>query len=133
MVFPPTAINDRNGRPAVDSTIPIRCTGRNQRASDRYGHEATVTTQNKENDPVLLKRGIIYLILWLILLWQMWPKFTSFVDAGVINVFNQQLQGNYAIIALIVLVLICVALCAIGLKDIFIYVRDRPEDEGDDN
>ena len=90
-------------------------------------------TQNKENDPVLLKRGIIYLILWLIFLWQMWPKFTSLLDAGVINVFNQQLQGNYAIIALIVLVLICVALCAIGLKDIFIYVRDRPEDDGDGN
>jgi uncharacterized Tic20 family protein len=91
------------------------------------------TTQNKENGPVLLKRGIIYLILWLIFLWQMWPKFTSFLDAGVINVFNQQLQGNYAIIALIVLVLICVALCAIGLKDIFIYVKGRPEDNGDDN
>lgn len=92
-----------------------------------------MTTQNKEKGAVLLKRGIIYLILWLILLWQMWPKFTSFVDAGVINVFNQQLQGNQAILALIVLVLICVALCAIGLKDIFIYVRDRPEDDGDDS
>ncbi len=99
------------------------------------GHAATTmtTTQNKENNPILLKRGIIYLILWLIFLWQMWPKFTSFLDAGVINVFNQQLQGNYAIIALIVLVLICVALCAIGLKDIFIYVKGRPEDNGDDN
>ena len=90
-------------------------------------------TQNKENEPLLVKRWIIYLILWLIFLWQTWPKFTSFLDAGVINVFNQQLQGNYAIIALIVLVLICVALCAIGLKDIFVYVKGRPEDNGDDN
>ena len=87
----------------------------------------------KENGPVLLKRGIIYLILWLVFLWQMWPKFMGFLDAGVINVFNQQLQGNHAIIALIVLVLIGVTLCAIGLKDIFIYARDRRVDEGDDN
>ncbi len=87
----------------------------------------------KENDPVLLKRGIIYLILWLVFLWQMWPKFMGFLEAGVINIFNQQLQGNYAISALLVLVLIGVALCAIGLKDIFIYVKGRPEDEGDGN
>ncbi|MFQ5759997.1 MAG: hypothetical protein ACE5HM_03380 [Acidiferrobacterales bacterium] len=87
----------------------------------------------KENDPVLLKRGIIYLILWLVFLWQMWPKFMGFLNTGVINIFNQQLQGNHAIIALIVLVLIGVALCAIGLKDIFLYVRGRPEDDGDRN
>jgi uncharacterized membrane protein YbhN (UPF0104 family) len=87
----------------------------------------------KENDPVLLKRGIIYLILWLVFLWQMWPKFMGFLEAGVINIFNQQLQGNHAISALLVLVLIGVALCAIGLKDIFIYVKGRPEDEGDGN
>ncbi len=87
----------------------------------------------KENDPVLLKRGIIYLILWLVFLWQMWPKFMGFLEAGVINIFNQQLQGNHAISALLVLVLIGVALCAIGLKDIFIYVKGRPEDEGGGN
>ena len=87
----------------------------------------------KENDPVLLKRGIIYLILWLVFLWQMWPKFMGFLNTGVINIFNQQLQGNHAISALLVLVLIGVALCAIGLKDIFIYVKGRPEDEGDAN
>jgi hypothetical protein len=87
----------------------------------------------KENDPVLLKRGIIYLILWLVFLWQMWPKFMGFLNTGVIDIFNQQLQGNHAIIALIVLVLIGVVLCAIGLKDIFLYVKGRPEDDGDGN
>lgn len=86
------------------------------------------TTQNKQNDAVLLKRGIIYLILWLVFLWQMWPKFMGFLNAGVIDIFDRQLQGNHAIIALIALILICVALCAIGLKDIFIYVKGRPED-----
>ncbi|MDH3672225.1 MAG: hypothetical protein OES46_13875 [Gammaproteobacteria bacterium] len=88
-------------------------------------------TQDKASDPVLLKRGIIYLILWLIFLWQMWPKFMGFLGAGVINIFNQQLHGNYAIITLIILGLIGVALCAIGLKDIFIYVRGKHEDDGD--
>lgn len=92
-----------------------------------------MTTQNKENGPVFLKRGIIYLILWLAFLWQMWPKFMDFLDVGVINIFNQQLQGNYAVIGLIVLLLIGVALCAIGLKDIFIYVRGRPKDDGERN
>lgn len=87
--------------------------------------------QRKQNDRVLLKRGIIYLILWLVFIWQIWPKFMGFLDAGIINVFNQQLQGNHAIIALIVLVLISVVLCAIGLKDIFIYVRRGPEDDDD--
>jgi hypothetical protein len=63
----------------------------------------------------------------------MWPKFMGFLNTGVINIFNQQLQGNHAIIALIVLILIGVTLCAIGLKDIFLYVRGRPEDDGDGN
>lgn len=90
-------------------------------------------TQNQQNDPVLLKRGAIYLILWLVFLWQMWPKFMGFLDSGVINIFNQQLQGNHAIVALIVLMLIGVALCAIGLKDIFIYVTGSPEDDSDGN
>jgi uncharacterized Tic20 family protein len=89
------------------------------------------TTQNKKNDAMLLKRGVIYLILWLIFLWQMLPKFMGFLDSGVINVFNRQLQGDYAIIALVVLVLIGVALCAIGLKDVFIYIKGAPEDDGD--
>jgi hypothetical protein len=59
----------------------------------------------------------------------MWPKFMDFLDAGVIEIFGRQLQGNYATIAVIVLVFICVVLCAIGLKDIFIYLKGRPEDD----
>jgi hypothetical protein len=59
----------------------------------------------------------------------MWPKFMDFLNAGVIDIFGRQLQGNDAIIALIVLVFICVVLCAIGLKDIFIYIKGRPEDD----
>lgn len=88
-----------------------------------------MTTRNKKSDPMLLKRGLIYLILWLIFLWQTLPKFMGFLDSGVINVFNRQLEGNSAIMALIVLVLIGVALCAIGLKDVFIYIKGAPEDD----
>lgn len=73
------------------------------------------------------------MILWLVFLWQMWPKFRGFVDAGVIDIFNQRLQGNQAIIALVVLALICVVLCAIGLKDIITYAKGRSEDDGDKN
>ncbi len=79
---------------------------------------------------MLLKRGIIYLILWLIFLWQTLPKLMGFLDSGVISIFNRQLEGNYAILALLVLVLIGVTLCAIGLKDVFIYIKGAPGDDG---
>ena len=76
-------------------------------------------------DQFLLKRGVIFLLLWLVFGFQLFSKLRGYLDTGSINFFGRTWEGDAGSGMLVGLSLASIFLLAVGIRDIHRYTAEK--------